>query len=49
MYYTVVPCLLCRDMMPLLRVEQQRTPYSSPALDDPSRGKAGGEQVTTHY
>ena len=39
--------LLCDAL--LCGVARQRTPYSSPALVDRSRGKTWGQQVTTHY
>ena len=39
--------LLCNAL--LCGVAQQRTPYSSPALVDRSRGTMWGQQVTTHY
>ena len=43
-----VPAMLLCDAL-LCGVARQRTPYSSPALVDRSRGKTWGQQVTTHY
>ena len=43
-----MPATLLCDAL-LCGVARQRTPYSSPALVDRSRGKTWGQQVTTHY
>ena len=43
-----MPAMLLCDAL-LCGVARQRTPYSSPALVDRSRGKTWGQQVTTHY
>ena len=43
-----MPTTLMCDAL-LCGVVRQRTPYSSPALVDRSRGKTWGQQVTTHY